>query len=211
MGVFRTVTLPLSRPGLAAATLMTAIYVLEDFGNPALIGGQFTVLPTQAYGLISGFGDLAGAAAVSTMLTVLALLLYIGRLRLEGSRSYVTIAGRASAMPRPPVPRQVTWACFSVCLLLALVLLLVYGVLLVSALVQAFPANFAFTLGILITSEPRRCHCAIPWSMAARRRSSVGSLPCCSAIWYSAVSGQAAASSMSWRSCLLPFRVSSSA
>ena len=107
-GVFRTVTLPLSRPGLAAATLMTAIYVMEDFGNPALIGGQFTVLPTQAYGLISGFGDLAGAAAVSTMLTVLALLLYIGRMRLEGSRSYVTIAGRASAMPRPPVPRQVT-------------------------------------------------------------------------------------------------------
>jgi ABC-type Fe3+ transport system permease subunit len=34
-----TVTLPLSRPGLDAATLMTAIYVLEDFGNPALIGG----------------------------------------------------------------------------------------------------------------------------------------------------------------------------
>src|SRR5437667_5262179 len=99
--VFRTVTLPLSRPGLVSAILMTAIYVLEDFGNPALIGGQFTVLPTQAYGLISGFGDLAGAAAVSTMLTVLALLLYIGRMRLEGSRSYVTIAGRASAMPRP--------------------------------------------------------------------------------------------------------------
>src|SRR3977135_2961003 len=95
--VFRTVTLPLSRPGLGAAILTTAIYVLEDFGNPALVGGQFTVLPTQAYGLISGFGDLAGAAAVSTMLTVLALLLYIGRMRLEGSRSYVTIAGRASA------------------------------------------------------------------------------------------------------------------
>ena len=53
--VFRTVTLPLTRPGLGAAILTTAIYVLEDFGNPALIGGTFTVLPTQAYGLISGF------------------------------------------------------------------------------------------------------------------------------------------------------------
>src|SRR6266446_6702613 len=95
--VFRTVTLPLSRPGLGAAILTTAIYVLEDFGNPALVGGQFTVLPTQAYGLISGFGDLPSAAAVSTILTVLALLLYIGRMRLEGRRSYVTIAGRASA------------------------------------------------------------------------------------------------------------------
>ena len=41
--VFRTVTLPLSRPGLGAAILTTAIYVLEDFGNPWVVGGQFTV------------------------------------------------------------------------------------------------------------------------------------------------------------------------
>src|SRR5207302_6596373 len=90
--VFRTVTLPLSRPGLGAAILTTAIYVLEDFGNPALIGGRFTVLPTQAYSLFSGFGDLPGAAAVSTILLVLALALYLGKLRLEGNRSYVTIS-----------------------------------------------------------------------------------------------------------------------
>lgn len=144
--VFRTVTLPLARPGLAAAILMTAIYVLEDFGNPALIGGRFTVLPTQAYGLISGFGDFIGAAAVSTILLVIALILYIARLRLEETRSYVTISGRAATIPRPPVPRPVTWACFAVCLLLAGLILLVYGVLVVSALVETFPANTAFTL-----------------------------------------------------------------
>jgi iron(III) transport system permease protein len=144
--VFRTVTLPLARPGLIAATLMTAIYVLEDFGNPALIGGRFTVLPTQAYALISGFGDLPGAAAVSTILLALALILYVARLRLEGNRSYVTVTGRASSMPRPPVPRSVTWACFVACLLLAGLILLVYGVLVVSALVEAFPSNLALTL-----------------------------------------------------------------
>src|SRR6476646_5461903 len=63
--VFRSVTLPLARPGLIGATLLVAIYVLEDFGNPALIAGGFTVLPTLAYGLISGFGDFAGASVVS--------------------------------------------------------------------------------------------------------------------------------------------------
>src|SRR2546430_14368032 len=73
--VFRTVTLPLSRPGLGAAILTTAIYVLEDFGNPQIIGVVFTVLPTQAYSLISGFGDFTSAAAVSTILLALALAL----------------------------------------------------------------------------------------------------------------------------------------
>ena len=49
-------------------------------------------------------------------------------------------------MPRPPVPPVVTWACFVVCLLLAGLILLVYGVLVLSALVEAYPFNFAPTL-----------------------------------------------------------------
>src|SRR5581483_2908251 len=102
--LFRTITLPLARPGLIGAILLVAIYILEDFGNPALIGGRFTVLPTLAYGLITGFGDFAGAAVVSTILVLLAMVLYLGRLRMEGRRSVVTVTGRGSAMPRPPIP-----------------------------------------------------------------------------------------------------------
>jgi iron(III) transport system permease protein len=144
--VFRTVTLPLSRPGLGAAILTTAIYVLEDFGNPALIGGTYTVLPTQAYGLISGFGDLPGATAVSTLLLALALILYVGKIRLDGGRSFVTVSGRASSMPRPPVPLALTWTCFVACLLLSVVIITVYGSLLVSALTLNFPVVLTPTM-----------------------------------------------------------------
>jgi len=143
--VFRTVTLPLSRPGLGAAILTTAIYVVEDFGNPALVGGQFTVLPTQAYGLISGFGDLPGAAAVSTILLSLALVLYVAKIRLDGGQSFVTVSGRASSMPRPPVPAWLSWVCFAVCAALCGMILLVYGSLVVSAFTLTFPINTAFT------------------------------------------------------------------
>jgi iron(III) transport system permease protein len=143
--VFRTVTLPLSRPGLGAAILTTAIYVLEDFGNPQIIGGIFTVLPTQAYSLISGFGDYTSAAAVSTILLLLALGLYVAKIRLDGGRSFVTVSGRASSMPRPPVPPIVSWACFVGCLALASIIVIVYGSLVVGALTVAFPVNFTFT------------------------------------------------------------------
>ena len=144
--VFRSVTLPLSRPGLGAAILTTAIYVLEDFGNPALIGGTYTVLPTQAYGLISGFGDLPGATAVSTLLLGLALILYVAKIRLDGGRSFVTVSGRASSMPRPPVPVALTWTCFIACLLLSVVIITVYGSLLVSALTLNFPTVLTPTM-----------------------------------------------------------------
>jgi len=143
--VFRSVTLPLTRPGLGAAILTTAIYVLEDFGNPALIGGVFTVLPTQAYGLISGFGDISGASAVSSILLALALGLYVAKIRLDGGRSYVTVSGRASSMPRPPVPRLVTIFSFVACLSLAGLIFLVYGTLIASAVTAHFPTNLTPT------------------------------------------------------------------
>src|SRR5437667_751079 len=123
--LFRTITLPLARPGLIGAVLLVAIYILEDFGNPALIGGRYTVLPTLAYGLISGFGDFAGAAVVSTILLSIALVLYAIRLRLEGGRGrFVTVTGRAASMPRPPVSARVSLACFGTCLLLAVLIVL---------------------------------------------------------------------------------------
>src|SRR5438093_6668082 len=143
--VFRTVTLPLSRPGLGAAILTTAIYVLEDFGNPALIGGGFNVLPTQAYTLIETSGDFAGAAAVSTILLLLALVLYLTKTRLDRGRSYVTVSGKTSSMPHPPVPVALTRACFVACLGLSGLILLVYGTLVASALTLRFPTNLAFT------------------------------------------------------------------
>src|SRR5437588_12507265 len=144
--VFRTVTLPLSRPGLGAAILTTAIYILEDFGNPQLIGGTFYVLPTQAYSLISSFGEFTSAAAVSTILLLLPLGLYLAKVRLDGGRSFVTISGRASSMPRPPVSPGLSWACFAACLALAGLILLVYGSLVVSALTLRCPNNLQFTL-----------------------------------------------------------------
>jgi iron(III) transport system permease protein len=73
-------------------------------------------------------------------------VLYVVRLRVEGNKGFVTITGRAASMPRPPVPKAVTAACFVVCLLLAGLIFLVYGVLLLSALVESYPFNFTPTL-----------------------------------------------------------------
>jgi iron(III) transport system permease protein len=48
-------------------------------------------------------------------------------------------------MPRPPVPKSVTWVCFGACSVLAGLILLVYGVLVLSAVVKAYPFNFTPT------------------------------------------------------------------
>src|ERR671935_209844 len=85
------------------------------------------------------------AAAVSTILLVLALILYLAKVRLDGGRSFVTVTGRATSIPRPPVSRALSWACFVACLGLSGLILLVYGALLVSAFTRAFPTDLRLT------------------------------------------------------------------
>src|SRR5439155_992223 len=56
------------------------------------------------------------------------------------------VSGRGSSIPRPPIPRKVSAACFVACCAMAVMILMVYGVLIYSALVEAFPYNLSLTL-----------------------------------------------------------------
>ena len=75
----RDVTLPLLRPGLAAAFLLTFVANMSDFGIPALIGlpERYTTLTTLVYRyLASGTvtNPLPAVAAIGVVLLVLALI-----------------------------------------------------------------------------------------------------------------------------------------
>ena len=47
--VFRTVTFPLLKPGIANAVLIGFIESMSDFGNPIVVGGSFSVLATDIF------------------------------------------------------------------------------------------------------------------------------------------------------------------
>ncbi len=124
--VYRTVLVPLARPGVAAAALLVAISVLADFGNAVLIAGDFPLLATEAWFLIEGWGDLRGAAiAVSLLLGPTVGLFWLER-RWVRPRVYAVVTGRGSWIPRPPVPRPLGWAVGVFCGLVSVLVLLVY-------------------------------------------------------------------------------------
>jgi iron(III) transport system permease protein len=76
--VFVDVILPLSIPGVANAMLLVALNVLADFGNPILIGGNFSVLATEIYlqvaGVVSNFG-MAGVFSIFLLVPVVSIFL----------------------------------------------------------------------------------------------------------------------------------------
>ena len=76
--VFRTVTLPLSTPGIANALLLLFASSLADFATPLVLAGHsFPVLPTQAYLQITGLYDLKGGASLSFLRLLPAMTVYL--------------------------------------------------------------------------------------------------------------------------------------
>ena len=86
--MFRTVTLPLSMPGIANSILLLFGSSLADFATPLILGGHnFPILPTQAYLQITGLYDLKGGSGLSFLLIIPALLVFLFQRYLIGKKS----------------------------------------------------------------------------------------------------------------------------
>ena len=146
--VFRTVTLPLTIPGLANAFLLLFAASLADFATPLILAGNnFPVLPTQAYLQITGLFDLRGGAVLSFVLLLPALAVFLLQRYWVSRRYYVTITGKgAGQTPFDSIAPGARWALLLACALVAVVIVYFYALLLYASVVVALGANHTFTL-----------------------------------------------------------------
>ena len=98
---FRTVTLPMLRPSIAAGALLVALYTLHDFGAVSLM--RFNVFTQAIYLQYKGAFDRTPAAILSLMLIGLALIVLLMERRARGRARYHR-SGAGSTRPLPPVP-----------------------------------------------------------------------------------------------------------
>jgi iron(III) transport system permease protein len=144
--LFRTITLPLAIPGIAGAALLTSIQVLADFGNPIMIAGDFSVLATEAWLRVEGWGDVRGAAVLSSILLLPSLLLFFVQRYWVGRRSYVTITGKIALVDIRKTAWGVRWLLFGFCTLVSTMILLVYAGLFIGSFVQGWGFDWTPTL-----------------------------------------------------------------
>ena len=144
--VFRTVTLPLARPAVAGAALVIAIYVLADFANPLIIGGDFPLLATEAWYRIDGWGDMRGATLLAATLLPPALLLFTLERYWVGRRSYAVIAGRGSVFEHTPLSAPVKWSLGALCGGVSGVVLSLYFGIVVGAFTRTWGVDWTLTL-----------------------------------------------------------------
>jgi iron(III) transport system permease protein len=94
--IFRTIVLPLVRPGIANSFLLVFIQCVADFGNAMVIGGNYNTLAAQIYMQSMGNYDMKGGTALATVLLSISVLMFVIQKYWVGDKSYVTVTGKPS-------------------------------------------------------------------------------------------------------------------
>ena len=95
--VIRTVTLPLVIPAIVAGALIVFMRSVGNFGVPAILGGNFYVLPTLIHFQVTGFFNLNAAGAIAMVNVVLVGAAILLSQYVTARRSYVTITSTTQA------------------------------------------------------------------------------------------------------------------
>jgi iron(III) transport system permease protein len=93
---FRTVTLPLSLPGVLSAWLLVFVNSLADFANPLILGGNYYVLSVEAYNEAMGMNRMDWGAALSFLLLMPTITAFLVQRYWISRRSFVTVTGKPS-------------------------------------------------------------------------------------------------------------------
>ena len=151
--VFRTVTWPLIRPGLANAFLIGFIESMADFANPLVIGGNFSVLSTDIFFAVVGASHDQGRAAVlAIVLLSFTLTAFLAQRSWLGRRSYATVAGKGHAGIPAALPGGVRGLCYSVIVPWLMLTVAVYGMILVGGFVVSVGRDNTPTLEYFLTA-----------------------------------------------------------
>ena len=144
---FFTISLPLMRPGLANAFLISFIESIADFGNPILLGGNFGVLSTEIFFSVVGAQlDQGRAATLGIVLLAFALGAFLLQRRVLGRRVYTAVSGKGDAGLPAALPGGVRAACYAIVLPWTLLTIVIYAMALAGGFVETWGRDYTPTL-----------------------------------------------------------------
>jgi iron(III) transport system permease protein len=153
--IFRTVTLPLLIPGIAGSFLLLFVESLADLGNPLFIAGNRTVLSSQIFLAVIGEYDYQKASALSLVLIVPTLILFMIQRYYVNRRSYISVTGKPSGAQITEKDPLIRWGFNIAAYLICAFVVLLYATI--------FYGSFSFTWGVDFTPSLRH------WSMVLTR------------------------------------------
>ncbi len=144
---FFSITLPLLLPGLANAFLVGFIESMADFGNPIIVGAQFSVLSTEIFFAIVGAqNDQGMAASLAWILTLFALGAFAMQRGVLGKQNYTTVSGKGDSGLPMALPARVRKVVYAVALPWLAFTVVVYLFAFAGGFVQTWGRDYSPTL-----------------------------------------------------------------
>jgi iron(III) transport system permease protein len=141
------ISLPLMRPGLANAFLITFIESIADFGNPILLGGNFGVLSTEIFFSVVGAQlDQGRAATLGLVLLLFALGAFFLQRKALGTKVYTTMSGKGDSGLPSPLPAGARRLCYGVALPWIMLTIVIYAMALAGGFVETWGRDYTPTL-----------------------------------------------------------------
>lgn len=104
--VFKDITWPLVRPGIAASLLLASIESIADFGTPLVLGGDRNFLATEVFLALTGRYSQSEAAVYGVVLLALVGLIFIGSRVMLGVKGFTTVTGKPASGAFLRLPRS---------------------------------------------------------------------------------------------------------
>lgn len=143
---FKTVTLPLSVPGLLSSWLLVFTNSLADFANPLILSGSFRVLSVESYMEVTGMNRLGHGAALSLLLLLPTLSAFLAQRYWVSRKSYVTVTGKPSGRMTELVSPGVKRILVTLMVLIVLFLFSLYGTIIAGCFVKNWGIDYTFSL-----------------------------------------------------------------
>lgn len=143
---FWTVTFPLSLPGIISGCLLVFIQSLEDFSNPATIGGDYTTLSIEVYNIITGSYDMRKGSVLALLLLLPAVIAYLLNKYWVNKKSFVTVTGKPTQARKLIEEPHIKWPLFAFCLIVSAIIILFYGTVIFASFVRTWGVDFSLTL-----------------------------------------------------------------
>lgn len=153
--IFRTVTLPLLIPGIAGSFLLLFVESLADLGNPLFIAGNKTVLSAQIFLAVIGEFDYQKASALSFVLIIPTLVLFMVQRYYVNRRSYISVTGKPSGAQITEKDPVIRWGFNILTYLMCAFIIILYATIVYG--------SFSFTWGVDFTPTLRH------WEMTVTR------------------------------------------
>ena len=144
--VLRTVTLPLLRPAIVAALLLTFMRSMADFGTPLIVGGSFDTLASASYTQLIGTYSMEMAATLNVVLLLFTIVAFWLYSRSQTGSLRIRTQSEGAQRKELNLGRPLQWSMWGVALaFVTLVIMLLVSVCL-AAFTKHIGGDFTLTL-----------------------------------------------------------------